>query len=695
MSLLITTSTQDQYETSNIGIEKPFSYHNYLTQPLIIKPNSKIAVQSVKFNRDPTFTLSDGRLYYGYLIQGQNWDNTKNISEMNLFEWLPAPFQVAPGNYNVNQLGRAIGDAVSRACQYHPDIKDVTVSVNTDAADNFDGFIITFNQKSAPTDTKDIHINEPAHIVSKTGATIQTGDIVFDNADKALTGPGEGELPVWCAFMEAPISHQDGKISFDTTETLVGAAGAAGALYYNQNAFGLSRPCWLASERGTAATLTRDKYYLTGNMTEAQPGSETTLYYQLNQTKSQSVMKYERSVWDFVIVSDPDNETLRMFGLFNNESVGTSPLKGRVMMKEIEYWKGTGQTRPADGGAKAAIIDLKKYDSPAVAGNNAAAIVKIDIIVKYQGIRVEYYVDKDANAYVLLDETENSYRPPTLDQNTWALYPKFHMVAANSGATYPTASKIAILEYNGRSMGNDAETSTMNWYHGNSNDLLKIGSWYGSFGGYEPSYPDINGQVATPRRTIDMREGRDWTKIRTGTAIAPVTTEADASMTNFSWNWIGADDADDKFTPYTRSYPPNINSIMGLNKGLITNTDASITFNAGPPSSSVLTSDKGATSVATNSLFIRINNTTQTSFNAGKSSISKIVYHIPQFNQTGESTGALFFEPAQKTYLALNNAGTITLNDVRVDFVDKNERYADSLVGSSVVVFHIVGPDDN
>jgi hypothetical protein len=128
---------------------------------------------------------------------------------------------------------------------------------------------------------------------------------------------------------------------------------------------------------------------------------------------------------------------------------------------------------------------------------------------------------------------------------------------------------------------------------------------------------------------------------------------------------------------------------MGFNNNLMNNQSDQITFTTGPPSTSVLSSDYGVTFVSHSSLFVRINSTSQISFNAGKTGVSKIVYHIPQFNNTGDTTGSLFFEPAEKTYLSLNNPNEIILNDVRVDIVDKNEKYATELTGSSVVVFHI------
>ena len=38
---------------------------------------------------------------------------------------------------------------------------------------------------------------------------------------------------------------------------------------------------------------------------------------------------------------------------------------------------------------------------------------------------------------------------------------------------------------------------------------------------------------------------------------------------------------------------------------------------------------------------------------------------------------------------AINNAADIQVNSLGIDFVDKNERYIESVVGSSVVVLHI------
>jgi hypothetical protein len=90
------------------------------------------------------------------------------------------------------------------------------------------------------------------------------------------------------------------------------------------------------------------------------------------------------------------------------------------------------------------------------------------------------------------------------------------------------------------------------------------------------------------------------------------------------------------------------------------------------------------------SAFIRLNNFTQQSFNAGKGALSKILYHIPRFDNSGNATGSdLFFEPTEKTYVALNNPNDLHINSFDVDIVTEEETFASDLVGKTIVVFHV------
>ena len=93
--------------------------------------------------------------------------------------------------------------------------------------------------------------------------------------------------------------------------------------------------------------------------------------------------------------------------------------------------------------------------------------------------------------------------------------------------------------------------------------------------------------------------------------------------------------------------------------------------------------------ISNQSVFLRLNGLTQRSTNGATGNQSHIIYHCPRFDNGGNQTGGLFFEPGEKTYLDLNNAADIQVNNLGVDFVDKKERYVESVVGSSVVVLHI------
>jgi len=89
------------------------------------------------------------------------------------------------------------------------------------------------------------------------------------------------------------------------------------------------------------------------------------------------------------------------------------------------------------------------------------------------------------------------------------------------------------------------------------------------------------------------------------------------------------------------------------------------------------------------SLFVRLNNFTQMSVNARKGTISKIVGHLPRFDNAGNDTGALYFEPHEKTYMALNNAEELFINSFDVDIVYDNETICKALTGKTIICFHI------
>jgi hypothetical protein len=126
------------------------------------------------------------------------------------------------------------------------------------------------------------------------------------------------------------------------------------------------------------------------------------------------------------------------------------------------------------------------------------------------------------------------------------------------------------------------------------------------------------------------------------------------------------------------------------------NTQFTLGFGGDPisnPVTTALVSTNESTTtpklVSNISLFIRLNNFTQNSVNARQGTNSKIIAHLPRFDNSGNETGGLYFEPHEKTYLALNNPQELLINSFDVDIVYDNETLCTALTGKTIVCFHI------
>ena len=94
-------------------------------------------------------------------------------------------------------------------------------------------------------------------------------------------------------------------------------------------------------------------------------------------------------------------------------------------------------------------------------------------------------------------------------------------------------------------------------------------------------------------------------------------------------------------------------------------------------------------STAQNSLFVRLGGLTQTSANMSKSANSKIIYHIPRFDNAGNESGALYFTPPERVYIDLNNPNELVINSLDIALVKGNEELATNITGKTVCCLHI------
>ena len=92
--------------------------------------------------------------------------------------------------------------------------------------------------------------------------------------------------------------------------------------------------------------------------------------------------------------------------------------------------------------------------------------------------------------------------------------------------------------------------------------------------------------------------------------------------------------------------------------------------------------------ISSKSIFVRLDNFTQESMNAFNKNTSKIIAHLPRFDGVNE-VGPLFLEPKNMIYLDLNNSEEIPANSFDISLCYSDETYADSLIGTTIIVLHV------
>ena len=96
------------------------------------------------------------------------------------------------------------------------------------------------------------------------------------------------------------------------------------------------------------------------------------------------------------------------------------------------------------------------------------------------------------------------------------------------------------------------------------------------------------------------------------------------------------------------------------------------------------------TSQSYGSLFVRMNQLNIRSMNAGTGYRSMIMYGMPRFDNAGNEVGSgLYFEPSERIYLKLNNPTDMKISDFSIDIVNEDETLARSLIGKTIVTFHV------
>jgi len=710
MSYVITSNIDVNYNNklapigAAAGLNLPYSYSNSM-DTMFIEPDSEIAVQSVKVNREGNFTLSQANntfaLYYGEtsVLTGNQFNYIDDSMTQPTIGTIRGESGGQSSTFNTDDFARAIQESF-RLFTFHPSyqLSDLNtsgtlVSASRVANEGFKGFNFTFTQYSGSANSNSAaslvtplivprkdNVISPALQCTASGTTllIENTQVVTAAADTLMGATILGNRP---------ISLVGGKLVVDLEK-------------YNNG----SNSSDDSATKEFSVGLTRaQKNYRVYNDIGTGEQSPYPPYFKPDNDDP------EGGYYDYVVSNVAISASEAELRIYHAVNQTTEPNKlGSLEMKEVRY--------------PSSLTDNARYRvaDPSFSATGKS-IRKIEFEVIGEAI-VCRFLDTDGNSgsgtdhmafSSLAAETavSGSLQPTTKDNqrlkpiNTccWSMYPKINVAGYGTGAD-PGAGGYNLLKietFNGvlpsnHQYGGLYKPTSRPLYMSVENDgiydsMTDFYSYQENLGGFNSRSNQVQDTQTTAINYFDSAN--------TNTVRPQKTLETRTGGKKF------IQISDVLIMAQSMNYPlvenprliPNVQRILGFPQNPVIE---GIHGPAGAPTAdprtidgSILVSDYDSDTVmkglSGESNFIRVRNLTQTTNNVANRSLSKIIYHIPKFGMTGDELGSLYFEPPERTYVKLNNPSTLNINSFDVDIVNAREQLANSYSGTTVVCFHI------
>ena len=637
MSLVITSNVGQENNPQMSNAFKPYSYQNRLLNTMKIPPNSEIALQSAKINKNGLFVLTRGNSgfchYFGTPVEDLFNDNIENSTTVPFRGVIGSgeAFRAGDERNEVNiadmvgQIQKGMNQAV-----FHPSLinsattSNLVVSAAYDSSSEvFEGFKFASVQQTAKTTraAKDI-VFTPIN-KNDDGVTYGSGQV-----DGVITSTTEEGF--YAQNREYPISQQSGECIFDIKDCNVdGSAWMVGLSRINQ-------------PRDTTAGDFR--YAPDYFQPPAGDGDDN-----VNELRKGVFVRNQLRYSDVSVVRHGDELRVYQSGARSAVAGGSANYVNKVI-----YY-----------GAHNANFNTI-YDI----STNTSNYEKVKFVLKNEELIISLIDDKAAEV-LLCDYTtlraagavKNECLNP-VNAAKWAMYPVCAL--ASIGGTAAVGKSItldSIQHYTAYPKYDETKYFNYDWW------------------GWSQQY----------NQTIFCREleSRDWNNH--SSKVSPHGEGANGLLAP-----KGISGTSNVLTDYSSIIITARSDAYGRVNTELTNTQSTLGFVGDPVSrpndSTPLISTNTSTSIpkliSNISLFIRLNNFTQNSVNARKGTTSKIIAHLPRFDNSGNETGGLYFQ-GDKTYIALNNPTELLINSFDIDFVYENETLCTALTGKTIVVLHI------
>lgn len=315
------------------------------------------------------------------------------------------------------------------------------------------------------------------------------------------------------------------------------------------------------------------------------------------------------------------------------------------------------------------------------ASYTASKISKIEWNI--QNERVALYVENASGSvkHTLFDGTNASklrnLKPAgsTLD----FVYPKVRIVEDNK---YITIDKANIVKPDGFIYGGNLGPA------GIADGTLALGDQFEDFGAVAYHLGGFSAKLAKDCDTREMYdyhgENKDVDYAQFGNNASGAFVKPGTSATSYGVCMVLQEDIDGEDGAFYPTENANAKDILGF-----TDDPFAVTPNASTTISETFNSVNIPVQISTNSIFVRLNNFLQRTINGQSNGTSKIIYHVPRFDNAGNEFGGLFFEPGERVYVKLNNTEQLTRNEFSLSLVNPDETLAENITGKTIIMLHI------
>jgi len=665
MSFIIAPSSQKEYDlvdskAQGVTIENPASYNNHFSNPIRIKKNSEVALLSAKINRIDAFDVQDNNGYY--LYTGDELGSSQDVSLRDRVN-MPVPYtltrsqeaRTVPESIEVlDNVGRQTMtpsdllkalDLNQRAI-FHPEFRtkgSVEFEIDTSVASKnrtFNGFKFKFDQfnnGSGTTDTSASFL--PAHPDSElytTDANASTYSSTTNTSGSnfpVITRLSEDDADYECVAIapDFPLALSEGSATFH-----IGVNASDGGFQV-----GLTRPKELFNQAPNTYKRNRSVQSL---------GQEPSYFKNAGNF-----------FFDYVVYVEEATNEIRVY---------QSAVKSNEFTQcEIEYWNSTAANTDFSG-------------ATFTTWNNAS-YTDIKFTAIGERMLIEIY-DKTAVTggwKKLADSSDPSKWPHTtkrIGQSFNYLYPIVDISVQNAS--------IGLVQYNGRkTFEGTSNIANFVLAYGASNfyGACCAGKLLGDYGVEAIETLDFR-RVYKTSHTVSSNASLTGLNASGGVAYSNVFILEHSPMNRASRYM------DRSENPFAKVFGANCNEYLGF--APLTEIPRSRNGNDTDATGSShyhMTSISVPTPYSRHNTFIRINDLPITTFNGAQSGISKIIGTIPRYDNTNQEVGSLNFDITNPVYLDLNNTEDILLNQLKIDFVNIDEKIVTDLTGTTVVTLHI------